>query len=89
MSDDQMLITANHRLSRSRFGLRQSQIEERSCLALVVAQVREAAEEAKNDAVYRVRLNSAKENRTTGNWVVATYLVRFASRFSEEHDLHS
>ncbi len=35
--------------------------------------VREALAEAENYAATRVRMNSAKEDRTTGNWVVATY----------------
>ena len=35
--------------------------------------VREALVEAENHAGSRVRLNGANENRTTGNWIVATY----------------
>jgi len=35
--------------------------------------VREALAEAENHAGARVRLNGANENRTTGNWIVATY----------------
>jgi len=35
--------------------------------------VREALAEAENHARARVRLNGANENRTTGNWIVATY----------------
>ncbi len=35
--------------------------------------VRQALTEAENYAGSRVRLNGANENRTTGNWIVATY----------------
>ncbi len=35
--------------------------------------VREALTEAENYAATRVRLNGANEDRTTGNWIVATY----------------
>ncbi|HEV2323450.1 MAG TPA: MobF family relaxase [Terracidiphilus sp.] len=35
--------------------------------------VREALEDAENYAATRVRLNGANENRTTANWIVATY----------------
>ena len=35
--------------------------------------VREALADAENYASSRVRLNGANENRTTGNWIVATY----------------
>jgi conjugative relaxase-like TrwC/TraI family protein len=35
--------------------------------------VREVLAEAENHAGSRVRLNGANENRTTGNWIVATY----------------
>lgn len=35
--------------------------------------VRQALTEAENHAGARVRLNGANENRTTGNWIVATY----------------
>lgn len=35
--------------------------------------VREALAEAENHAGARVRLNGANENRTTGNWIVASY----------------
>ncbi len=35
--------------------------------------VREALAEAENHAATRVRLNDANEDRTTGNWIVATY----------------
>lgn len=35
--------------------------------------VREALADAENYASSRVRLNGANENRTTGNWIIATY----------------
>lgn len=35
--------------------------------------VREALSEGENHAATRVRLNGANEDRTTGNWIVATY----------------